>query len=79
MKFLKLFLYHLLTFVIGAVMLGLYFAYKISVLPPKDALAGLALLPVALVYIGSFGILCLISLSVSFLFVYFKRTKPQTI
>ena len=72
MKKLKIFLYHLFVFILGAVGLGIYFAYKISALPERDGLVGMALLPIAVVYIVGFGILCLISLASWLIIAYFK-------
>ncbi len=73
MSKLKIFSYHLLGFISGAVVIGMYFANKISNLPAKDAPAGIALLVVAVVYAGGFGILCLIS----FIFFIIKNAKKK--
>lgn len=59
----KIFFYHLLVFLCGGSSIGFYFFYTITHLPPKAALAGIALLPVGVAYVIGFGILCLLSLT----------------
>lgn len=73
MKKRKIFLYHFLVFVAGAVALATYFTYKISHLPSEAAPAVIALVPIALIYVIGFGILCLISLSLWLLVAYLKN------
>ena len=72
MKKRKIFLYHFLVFVAGAVALSLYFTYKISHLPPEAAPAVIALVPIGITFIIGFGIFCLISLSLWLLVAYLK-------
>ncbi|MSU54957.1 MAG: hypothetical protein EXS46_00255 [Candidatus Taylorbacteria bacterium] len=62
MKMWKIVLYHLAIFALGIVCIGAYFTHKISALPPGNLLEGIALLPVAVVFMGIFGFLCLFSL-----------------
>ncbi len=64
MKKSKIFLLHALVFVAGSGAIAAYFFYTIKNLSPEAALAGIALLPVGVVYIIGFGILCLISLCI---------------
>ncbi len=59
----KIFLYHLLVFLCGGGGIAIYFFYTIKNLPPEAALAGIALLPVGVVYVVGFGMLCLLSLA----------------
>ena len=55
-------LYPFLVFVAGACAIAIYFFYKVSKLPTEAGLVSVALLPIAIVYIVGFGILCLFSL-----------------
>lgn len=59
----RIFLWHAALFLTGAASIAGYFWYKIAALPANQALAGVALIPVAGVYIVGFGILCLVSLA----------------
>ena len=59
----RIFLWHIAVFLLGGATLAAYFWYKIAALPANQALAGVALIPVAGVYVVGFGILCLVSLA----------------
>ncbi|TSC71164.1 MAG: hypothetical protein G01um101449_92 [Parcubacteria group bacterium Gr01-1014_49] len=60
----KIFFYHLITFLGGAVALAAYFFLKAQALRGAAGLAVVALLPVAIVYIIAFGIFCAISCAI---------------
>jgi hypothetical protein len=68
----KIFLYHLIAFLAGAVGIAGYFVLKTSVLSGAESFAVIALLPVAVVYIIGFGILCLLSCLLGCGIRYFK-------
>ena len=69
----KIFIYHLIAFLVGAVGIAGYFAVKISALNGAEGLAIIALLPVAVAYIIGFGILCAISCLIGFCIRYFTK------
>ena len=63
MKKSKIFLYHLLVFILGSVGLAVYVFSHLS--KGKAGLGGVIVMPaIILVYIVGFGILCLISLAI---------------
>ena len=66
-------LYHFLALIAGSAGIAAYFFYKISALPAQAGLVGVALLPVAVVYIAGFGLLCLLSLVISLLVSYMRK------
>ena len=69
----KIFLYHLIAFLVGAVGIAGYFVLKTSSLTGAEEFAVVALLPVAVVYIIGFGILCTISCLLGLMVRYFTR------
>ena len=76
MKKLKIFIYHLIVFVLGSIGLVIYTFINLG--SPKNAggVGGVIAMPViAFFYIVLFGILCLISLLFFLLFTYLKRPK----
>ncbi len=72
MKKKKIFLYHLASFLIGAVAIAVYFLYKASVLQGAAGLAIIAFMPIAVVYIIAFGILCAFSCGIWITVSYLK-------
>jgi len=60
----KILLYHLGVFLAGALGIAAYFFWKISALDKTAGLAGVVLLPIAVVYIFAFGIFCAISCAI---------------
>ena len=63
MKALKIFLYHLLVFVLGSIGLGVYFYFKMAKLAGTIGLGAIIIAPaVFLIYVYVFGIICLVSL-----------------
>ena len=77
MKKLTIVAWHFLVFIAGSFGLIVYFAQKISALPGKAALAGIALIPVAVVFIAGFGILCLLSLLLWLLAMYLRGLSAK--
>ena len=74
MSIVKIFLYHVLVFVLGFIGIALYFFLKFSALSGGAGLAVIALLPVAIVYITGFGILCFVSLIIFLLLALLRRS-----
>lgn len=60
----KVFTYHLVFFLIGALGIGAYFFWKIAALEGAAGLTSIVLLPVAFVFIVAFGIFCGISCAI---------------
>jgi hypothetical protein len=61
MKKSKIFFRHLIMFIFGSVGIIFYFYQKISALSESGEVASIALVPVAVVYIIAFGIICFLS------------------
>jgi Na+/H+ antiporter NhaA len=74
----KIFLWHLATFAVGSAVIIAYFWYTVAHLPPERALAGVALLVVAVVYVAGFGILCLISCLICTLVSWWKKRSHKS-
>lgn len=69
----KIFIYHLVVFLVGAVGIAGYFVLKTSALSGAESLAVIALLPIVVVYIIGFGILCIISCLLGLVTRYFSK------
>ncbi len=74
MSKLKICLYHILVTLLGSIIIGIYFWYKGSILPPNAEFAKIVLAPLAAMYSMGFSILCLISL----LFFMIKNAKKKS-
>ena len=73
MKKSKIFIYHLIIFLIGSVGLVVYTFVKLS-----SNIGGVIAMPVtALFYVVGFGILCLISMAICFLIARFRRKETK--
>lgn len=74
MKKLKIFIYHLLVFILGSVGIVAYVFSRLASPASKAGLGGIIIMPaVALIYVVVFGILCAISLLAFFLIAYVKK------
>lgn len=74
MKKLKIFLYHLLVFVIGSAGIAVYVFNRLASPSSGAGLGGVIVMPaITLIYIVVFGILCLISLISWLLISYFRN------
>jgi len=74
MKKLKIFLYHLLVFVLGSAGIVVYVFNRLASPSSKAGLGGLIVMPaIVLIYIVVFGILCIISLITWLLIAYFRN------
>lgn len=69
--------YHFLAFIAGGFLIAAYFFYKISALPSEAAIAVVALIPAAAVYIIDFGIACLISFGICLTVSYLRKRATQ--
>ncbi len=71
---LKIFIYHLVIFVVGSAGIVAYVFYRLSSPSGNAGLGGIIIMPaVVLIYVVVFGILCLISLAVWLLVKYLRR------
>ena len=74
MKKLKIFIYHLLVFVIGSAGIVIYIFNRLASPSSGLGLGGIIVMPaIALIYVVVFGILCLISLISWLLIAYFRN------
>ena len=74
MKKSKIFLYHLVVFIIGSIGIVAYIFSRLSA--GKAGLGGVIAMPaIALVYVIGFGILCTISFGVWLLVAYFRNRR----
>lgn len=74
MKRTKIFLYHLLIFVVGSIGIVVYVFNRLATSSSGAGIGGVVVMPaVMVVYIVVFGVLCLISLFVWFLVSYFRN------
>ena len=73
MKKLKIFLYHILVFIVGSVGIVVYVFNRLASPSSGAGLGGLIVMPaVVLIYIFVFGVLCVISLITWLLIAYFR-------
>ena len=78
MSKLKIFLWHLLVFVLGSALICAYVFFRLTAQDGGAGLAGVIVMPaVILAYIIVFGILCAISLAVCLLVVYLRRREVK--
>ncbi len=78
MRKLKIFIYHLVVFILGSAGIVAYVFYRLAFPVSEAGLGGLIVMPaVALVYVVAFGILCIISLFVWLLIAYLRGRKPK--
>ncbi|MEK7630100.1 MAG: hypothetical protein AAB432_01815 [Patescibacteria group bacterium] len=78
MKKFKIFIYHLVVFILGSIGITAYVFNRLSSSKSKAGLGGIIVMPaVTLVYIVAFGILCIISLLVWFLIAYLRGRKSK--
>ncbi len=76
MSKLKIFLWHLLVFVLGSALICAYVFFRLTAQDGGAGLAGVIVMPaVILAYIIVFGILCAVSLTIWLLVVYFRGKK----
>jgi hypothetical protein len=71
----KTILYHFAMFFAGVLVIAVYFFQKISSLNGAEGLAGVVLLPAAMVYVVAFGIVCIISCALWLGVAYIKSRK----
>ena len=73
MKKLKIFLYHILVFIVGSVGIVVYVFNRLASPSSGAGLGGLIVMPaVVLIYIFVFGVLCVTSLITWLLIAYFR-------
>ena len=73
MKKLKIFLYHIMVFIVGSVGIVVYVFNRLASPSSGAGLGGLIVMPaVVLIYIFVFGVLCVISLITWLLIAYFR-------
>lgn len=78
MKKLKIFLCHLLVFILGSAGIAIYTLYYLTSPASKAGLGGIFAMPaIILIYIIVFGILCLISLLAWLLIAYLRGRKSK--
>ena len=78
MKAIKIFLYHLLVFVLGSLGLGVYFYFKMAGLAGEAGLGAVIVAPVMLlIAVVVFGIACLISLAIFLVVLYFRSLAKK--
>ena len=76
MKKVKVFLYHLLVFVLGSAGIIAYVFNRLATPSSGAGLGGLIVMPaVALIYVVVFGVFCVISLIIWLLTAYFRNRK----
>ena len=74
MKKLKIFLYHLLVFILGSAGIVVYVFNRLASPSSNAGLGGIIVMPaIILVYIVVFGVFCVISLSIWLLVAYFRN------
>ena len=80
MKKLKIFLYHLLVFILGSAGIIVYVFNRLASPSSGAGLGGIIVMPaVVLIYIVIFGIFCVISLLIWLLMAYFRNRKNKQI
>lgn len=78
MKKTKIFLYHLLVFIAGSVGLSVYVFNRLATPSSGAGVGGVIVMPViALVYIVTFGILCMISYAICGLVAYLRSRRVK--
>ena len=78
MKKLRIFLYHLLVFIVGSAGIVVYVFYRLASPSSGAGLGGLIVMPaLVLIYIFVFGVLCVISLIIWLLISYFRNRNKK--
>ena len=78
MKKLKIFLYHLLVFILGSAGIVVYVFNRLASPSSKAGLGGLIVMPaIVIVYIIIFGVFCMISMLIWFLVAYLRNRNKQ--
>ena len=76
MKKTKVFIYHLLTFIIGSIGIVIYVFNRLASPTSEAGLGGVIVMPaIVLIYVAAFGILCAISLIVWLLITYLRNRQ----
>ncbi len=78
MKKFKIFIWHLLAFIIGSAGIVVYVFNRLASPSSGVGLGGIIVMPaVALIYIVVFGVLCIISLITWLLAAYFRNRRAR--
>ncbi len=78
MKKSKIFIWHLLSFILGSIGIVFYVFYKLGGIKGGAGIGALIAMPIImLVYVVGFSILCLISAGIFYLFWFFGKKKDR--
>ncbi|HZX01069.1 MAG TPA: hypothetical protein VFE87_01600 [Candidatus Paceibacterota bacterium] len=76
MKKTKVFIYHLVTFILGSIGIVIYVFTRLASPTSEAGLVGVIVMPaIVLIYMVIFGILCAISLIIWLLIAYFRNRR----